>query len=109
MSSKLLKKFFKKIVNDKESFLNLVGKEFIIGDNQLKRRTVRRQIGKDWWSTPRGLIILDPRIRDIDTRKMLLFRRRFRIPGPFFKTIWCLNVFLCCLLSSVAILSTALQ
>ena len=41
-------------------------------------------MNKDWWSTPWGLIVLDPKILDIDTFEGKLFRRRFRIPGPFF-------------------------
>ena len=61
---KVIEEIKKFIENDDESFLYLVKKEFIIGDNQLKRRTVRHRIGKDWWSTPWGFIILDPRIKE---------------------------------------------
>ena len=73
------------IQNDELSFLDLVGDDSVFDDDEFKRRRyVRRQLNKDWWSTPWGLIILDPKILDIDTFEGKLFRRRFRIPGPFF-------------------------
>ena len=66
-------------------FIDIVGRDYIIGDdNSHKRRTVKRDPDKDWWSTAWGLIILDPRIRDIETKEGQTFRRRFRVPGPFF-------------------------
>jgi hypothetical protein len=39
---------------------------------------------EDWWKTPWGLMLLDPDVRDISTRQGKEFRRRFRLPAPFF-------------------------
>ena len=53
-------------------------------ENEVKRRRTRNFSRVDWWNTSWGKIILDKDIRDITTTAGQEFRRRFRVPGPFF-------------------------
>ena len=82
---KIIEKIKRYIEKDEDMFIDSVGRDYILGDNNSrKRRTVRRDPDKDWWSTAWGLIILDPKIRDIETKDGQTFRRRFRVPGHLF-------------------------
>ena len=49
-----------------------------------QRKRLRNLSRADWWASPWGKMIQDPNIRDINTREGREFRRRFRLPGPFF-------------------------
>ena len=50
-----------------------------------KRRQSNPMRSPDYWATPLGLLMKDPRTEYINTRQGRMFRRRFRVPYKFFK------------------------
>ena len=62
-------------------------KLFIELSGELEDKSRRRKYHlsrHEWWATSWGQMISDPRIRDITTREGLEFRRRFRVPAPYY-------------------------
>jgi hypothetical protein len=53
-----------------------------IGGGNRKRRRIYTK--NDWWAPSWGQMLTDPAIRDINSREGQEFRRRYRIPAPFF-------------------------
>lgn len=52
--------------------------------NSSKKRRINTLTNKQWWDTKWGKLIKDENIRDINSKEGKEFRRRFRLPAPFF-------------------------
>ena len=50
----------------------------------VKRHRIRGMSAEDWWNTNWGKMLKHENIRDPETREGKEFRRRFRVPAPFF-------------------------
>ena len=62
-------------------FLDLFGE---LEEHEKKRRRINGMSTSDWWKTSWGQMLLNDNVKDISTREGKEFRRRFRVPAPFF-------------------------
>ena len=66
--------------------LELLEDDFEEDEQKCKRsrRRYRYFTREQWWGTDWGQMLRDDNIRDINTHEGKEFRRRFRVPAPFF-------------------------
>jgi hypothetical protein len=74
------------IAQNPELFVDLLEDEFDEDEGNRKRKRRRHQYftREQWWATDWGRMLQNDDIRDITTHEGKEFRRRFRVPAPFF-------------------------
>jgi len=72
------------ISENSELFIDLSDEFKDFQNGSKKRNRTKSMTTEQWWKTSWGKMLKDEKVRDINTTEGKEFRRRFRVPAPFF-------------------------